>query len=240
MSTSANFASVAPPADDPIDLLDPRCPVLQPSQQQSRPGRSIARYNQRQRRSVILAAIRRLLIEDGYKGVTLRRIAAVSGHVVQTVYNLVGPRDLAIVEAISDYTIYVGGLFPQDPEDPAALIKSIEWQAGSVLRAPEFTRQVCLIHFTDDRHIFYDYREKQTRNVHSLLARQKRSGVLRRDVDCRDLARDLMMLSGSIFIDWADRAFPDEELLPRLKSGYGNILAGAISPRFGGMPAMPI
>lgn len=227
------------PLRDPKSLLDPKRPVMQALLEQAGVGRSVARHNQRQRRSVILAAIRKLLIEDGYKGVTLRRIASVSGHVVQTVYNLVGPRDHAIVEAIDDYTVFVGSLVPPDSDDPAAMIKSIEWQAQSVMEMPEFTRQVCMIYFTDDRHIFYNYRDRQIRNVQTLLARQKRSGVLRRDVNCRDLARDLMTLSGAIFIDWADGVLPETGLLPRLTSGYGNLLAGAISPRFGGMAAEP-
>lgn len=201
---------------------------------------STARQGQRLRRSVILAAIRQLLIEEGLKGVTVRRIAELSGHVVQTVYNLVGPRDHAIVEAISDYTNYVGSLAPPNPEDPAAMIRSIEWQGRSVLRAPEFTRQVCQIYFTDSRHIFWNYRECQIRNIHSLLVRQKRSEVLRRDLDCHSLAREVILLSGSIFIDWSDGCLPDEELIPSLVSAYSHLLGGAISPRFGGLSAMPL
>jgi AcrR family transcriptional regulator len=225
----------------PGSRFDPKRPVA-PSTGQgaARAAKSIVRQSQRQRRSLILAAIRRLLIEEGYKGVTVRRIAELSGYVVQTVYNLVGPRDLAIVEAIADYTLHVGRLAPVNPEDPAAMIKTIEWQVQSVRFAPEFTRQVCLIYFTEGRHIFYEYRARQVRNVQSILAKQKRIGVLRRDVDSRDLAQKLMIYSSAIFIEWADRPFPIEQLIPRLKSGYAHILAGAISPKFGGLAAMPL
>ncbi len=45
---------------------------------------------------MILAAIRRLLIDEGYDGITVRRIAEASGHAVQTICNLVGPRDLPL------------------------------------------------------------------------------------------------------------------------------------------------
>lgn len=221
-------------------VLDPKRPVVAAIEASVRSATSTARQSQRQRRSVILAAIRRLLIEQGLKGVTVRRVAELSGHVVQTVYNLVGPRDHAIVEAISDYTHYVGSLAPPNAEDPAGIIRSIEWQGRSVLAAPEFTRQVCLIYFTGSRHIFLEYRERQIRNIHAVLVRQKRGGVLRRDVDCRALARHLMVLSGATFIDWADGSFPDEELIPRLSSGYSHLLAGTISPRFGGLSAMPV
>lgn len=170
---------------------------------------------------------------------TVRRIAELSGHVVQTVYNLVGPRDQALVEAIADYTSHVGRLAPVTPEDPAAVIKIIEWQGQSVMAAPDFTRQVCLMYFTEGRRIFQQYRQRQVRNVHAILTKQKRLGVLKRDVNCRDLAEDLMFYSSIVFIEWADQAFPTEELSWRIRSGYSHILAGTVSPRHGGMAAMP-
>jgi AcrR family transcriptional regulator len=219
--------------------LDPRLPVPPVFAQRGDGRQPPARQNQRRRRAVILASIRQLLLEEGYKGVTVRKIAELSGNVVQTVYNLVGPRDQALVEAIADYTSYVGRLAPVTPEDPAAVIKIIEWQGQSVLREPEFTRQVCLMYFTDGRRIFQQYRQRQIRDVHSILAKQKRVGVLRRDVNCRDVAQDLMFYSSVIFIEWADQAFPTGDLISRIRSGYAHILAGAVSPRHGGLSAMP-
>lgn len=235
-----DIGNLAEPSVDPIDLLDPARPVISGPAPASRAARSATGLRQRQRRSEILAAIRALLIQEGYKGVTVRKIAALSGLVVQTVYNQVGPRELAIVEAISDYTAFVGSLAPPDPEDPAAMVKLIEWQGKSVLRMPEFTRQVCLIALTSHRHVFYAYRERQMRAVNSLLVRQKRSGVLRRDAECSDLARDIMTLSGATFVEWAEGTLSDQMLIPRLRSGYRNILAGSISPKFGGMSALPV
>lgn len=235
----------APPADggrgtSPADaLFDPKLPVISSARRDATARRSVTRHNQRQRRSLILAAIRQLLIEEGYKGVTVRRIAELSGFVVQTIYNLVGPRDQAIVEAIVDYTSHIALQAPVAFDDPAAVIRIIEWQAQSVMLAPEFTRQVCLIYFGEGRNIFYQYRERQVRNVQSLLARQKRAGVLRRDVDCRELAQELMYYSSIVFIEWADRSFPVDELVARIRSGYAHLLAGAISPRLGGLAAMP-
>jgi AcrR family transcriptional regulator len=225
---------------DADTLFDPKRPVLAIPGQLSPPSKSMARQSQRYRRALILAAIRKLLIEEGYKGVTVRRIAELSGFVVQTVYNLVGPRDHAIVEAIADYTAHIGQIAPFSAEDPAAVVRIIEWQGQSVMQAPEFTRQVCLIYFTEGRHIFRDYREKQIRNVHSLLAKQKRIGVLRRDVNCRQLAEELMFFSGVVFVEWADNAFPVDEAMARIVSGYSRILASAVSPRFGGFATMPV
>src|SRR5215470_7158861 len=55
-----------------------------------------ARRSQRVRRSEILATIRRLLTEVGCQELTVRGIADGSGYAIQTVYNLVGPRNQAI------------------------------------------------------------------------------------------------------------------------------------------------
>lgn len=233
MGTLPQIDSALMAREDLTRLLDPTRPVLPVA------AGSGSRQNQTRRRAAILAAIRQLLVEEGYKGVTMRRIAELSGYVVQTVYNLVGPRDQAIVQAIVDYSAFVGSLMPIDCDDPAALVRNIDWQVQSVRTAPEFTRQVCLIYFTPDRRIFLQYRDQQARDIQSVLARQKRAGVLRRDADCRQLAQDLMLYSGAHYIEWADGRFPVEELLTRLKSGCANLLASAISPRFGGLARLP-
>jgi len=211
-------------------IFDPTRPVIPEEDPAANRTKAKARDNQRQRRSQILAAVRRLLIEEGYKGVQVRRIADLSGVVVQTIYNLVGPRDLAIIEAIADYTGHIGRLSPFTPEDPAAMIKIIEWQGQSVMIAPEFSRQVCLLYFSDARHIFQEYRQRQMRNVHLMLAKQKRIGVLRRDTDCRVLAEEMMYFSSALFVDWADLAFPMETLLSRVISGQTHILSSAVTP----------
>jgi AcrR family transcriptional regulator len=236
----ADGATSALPAPARSVALDPRLPVMWMDEATGHGRKGVSRQKQRQRRSVILAAIRQLLMDEGYKGVTVRRIAEVSGYVVQTIYNLVGPRDHAIVEAIADYSAHVARMAPFRLEDPAAVIRIIAWQGQTVAQAPEFTRQVCMIYFTGDRDIFYRYRDRQVRSVQSILVKQKRIGVLRRDVDCRDLAQNLMHFSSMVFLEWADRQLAMTELTARIRSGYIHILAGAISPRLGGLAAMPL
>jgi AcrR family transcriptional regulator len=187
-----------------------------------------SRHNQRLRRAHILATIRQLLTEGGYENVTMRKIADVSGHAVQTIYNLVGPRDHAIVEAIGEYTRFVGRTAKPNPEDPNALVEIIDRWLQSIAANPEFCRQVSLISLTESRGIFYAFRDRQLTGMHNLLLHQQRCGVLRPEVNTRDLAELLVLLSSALCIEWSDRACSLEKLHRRLYSGFADLLAGAI------------
>lgn len=191
------------------------------------------RQNQRQRRSQILATIRRLLTEEGFNAVTVRRIAAASGHAVQTIYNLVGPRNEAIVEAISEYTRYVGRTAQPDPDNPHAVLDLVRSWIGSIEASPEFCRQVSLIFFTPSRDIFYEFRDRQLKCMKNLLIRQQKGGILRSDVNVADLADQLVLFASAECLEWADRPFALDLLHRRLCSGYGNVMAGALNPHRG-------
>jgi AcrR family transcriptional regulator len=186
--------------------------------------------NQRNRRSTILATIRRLLIEDGYEGVTVRRIAECSGHAVQTIYNLVGPRDFAITEAVGEYSQYVLQIMAGNPADPYASAAMIEQELRSIELSPEFCRAVCKIYFTEARGIFYDIRARQLAVLHHFLGQQQKLGVIRAGIDTANLAEHLMLLISSLCIEWSDRSLPFEQLQRRLYAGYSSLMAEAIAP----------
>lgn len=206
-------------------ILDPARPIFRPL----RDGAGqVPAFNQRHRRSTILATIRQLLVEEGLEGVTVRRIAERSGHAVQTIYNLVGPRDLAITEAISEYSQYVNLTSAPDPFDPDAPAAIVDRELASIRVNPEFCRNVCLIYFSNSRQIFYNFRDKQVTSMHRFLVQQQRAGILRREVNSLALAEQLMFFLGALCVEWADRDFPFDELRGRLYDGYENLMAGAL------------
>lgn len=221
------YAPIAPPV-----LYDPALPIHH-FQGLGRTMPVPSRRNQRLRRAQILATIRRLLTEEGLDGVTVRGIAQASGHAVQTIYNLVGPRDQAIVEAISEYTRYVGHTALPDPGDPNAVVDIIGRWLQSIESAPEFCRQVCLIFFSPSRTIFYHFRDKQLKAMQGLLAKQQKCGILRADANLRDLAEQLVTFASASCVEWSDRPFPLEQLHRRICSGFGNLLDGARQPSAG-------
>ena len=222
-------------ASDSEIIYDPGSPVpLEFLRAANAP--SVSGLAQRQRRSRILAAIRELLVERGFEGVTVRRIAEASGYAVQTIYNLVGPRDQAIVEAICEYTRLVNYSTLPDPEDPYAVVKIIDRGAQSIEASPEFCRQVCQIALTPSRDIFYRYRDRQFRAMRGFLAMQRKSGALRANVNISDLAEQLIIFASALYIDWADRGLPVEHVRRQLISGYANLIAGAINPLARALP----
>jgi AcrR family transcriptional regulator len=186
--------------------------------------------NQRHRRSMILASIRRLLLEEGYEGITVRRVAECSGHAVQTIYNLVGPRDLAITEAVTEYSQYVCMTSTPNPADPYASVAMIDREVKSIEINPAFCRNVCNIYFTESRGIFYDFRARQTKMLHSFLVQQQKTGIIRAGVDTRSMAENFMMFMGQVFVEWSDYSLPIDQLKQRLYAGYYSMMAEAIVP----------
>jgi AcrR family transcriptional regulator len=211
-------------------LYDPTMPIMF-SRRGPVASTMISRPNQRLRRAHILATIRQLLSEGGAENVTMRKIADISGHAVQTIYNLVGPRDHAIVEAIGEYTRFVGRTAKPDPEDPNAVAEIIERWYQSIVANPEFCRQVSLLALTDARAIFYAFRDRQLKGMHNLLSHQQKLGVIRSEIDTRELAEMLVLLASAFCVEWADRPCPLEKLQRRLYSGSCDLLAGALVSR---------
>jgi len=223
---STATSAAARTAPSPV-ILDPARPIVRPDLIESGPGQSPA-FNQRYRRSTILATIRQLLSEEGLEGVTVRRIAERSGHAVQTIYNLVGPRDLAITEAISEYSQYVNLTAAPDPGDPDAPAAIVGRELASIRINPAFCRNVCLILFSNSRAIFYDFRDRQVKALHRFLLQQQRSGVLRREVNAHGLAEQIMLFNGALMTDWADGRIPFEAMCEKVYDGYETMMVGAL------------
>jgi AcrR family transcriptional regulator len=207
-------------------LYNPFLPV--PLRRRAR-RESAAREQQRQRRSHILAAVRRLLTEVGCEKVTVRDIADESGYAVQTIYNLVGPRDQAISEAISEYSIFVGRTAGQALTTPDALHAIVDRWLHAISVSPEFCRQTSLIYFSDSRSIYYRHRDTQVQGLYHLLKRQQMSGIIKRDVDVRLLAEQLGFFASGMWLEWADRPFALSQLYRKLCAGYASMLADKLT-----------
>ncbi|RYD86249.1 MAG: TetR/AcrR family transcriptional regulator, partial [Sphingomonadales bacterium] len=214
-----------------LELFDPFLPIAPGA---GKPGTLVggARRSQRVRRSEILATIRRLLTEVGCHELTVRGIADGSGYAIQTVYNLVGPRNQAIAEAINEYSIFVGRMATPALENPLALPAITNmWVDVQAIR-PEFTRQCNLIFFSPARVIYYRFRDRQLRGMNKLLRQQQKSGILKDNVDAGALAEHLVFFSTSMWLEWADRPFPLETLREKLNHGFLSLLGDKLTPEY--------
>lgn len=206
-------------------VYDPYLPIAQfPA------GELASRQHQHLRRAEVLAAVRRLLSDYGIEGVTMRGIAKSSGYAVQTVYNLAGPRDAAVVEAISEYSHYVGHRVAGNPGDPDAILKIMHHWINSIEAAPLFCRQVCQIAFTPSRRIYYHFLDQRLKAMHGFLVKQQKLGVLRRDISMRELAQQLITFSSALCLEWSDRTFSIELFRRRLHNTYAILLEWAAAP----------
>ncbi len=160
----------------------------------------------------------------------MRGIAETSGYAVQTVYNLVGPRDEAISAAISEYSIFVGRTASPDDNDPCAIPAIAERWMEAIALNPEFVRQSNILFFTASRHIYYRFRDRQIRGLYNLLRRQKTCGIIRDEVDLHMLAERLGLFASAMCIDWADRPFPLDVLRKKLCGGLADMLLESIAP----------
>jgi hypothetical protein len=215
-------------SDEMVELFDPYLPIAPGA---GKPGTLVggARRSQRIRRSEILATIRRLLTEVGCQELTVRGIADGSGYAIQTVYNLVGPRNQAIAEAINEYSIFVGRMASPALENPLALPAITNmWVDVQAIR-PEFTRQCNLIFFSPARVIYYRFRDRQLRGMTKLLRQQQKSGILKDSVDTAALAELLVFFSTSMWLEWADRPFPLELLREKLNHGFYSLLGDKLT-----------
>ncbi len=201
---------IASPRFDPYAPLPMRSATLE--------GKDLARRNQRNRRATILAMTRQLLAERGCEAVTVREIARRSGFALQTIYNLVGPRDHAITDAISEYSLFVGRVASQElGKEP--LPRLVDTWIEAAEACPDFARQCNLIMLTPSRQIYYRFRDIQIRGMTKLLRLEKEAGRLSQRSSPRKLAEQLVFYSTAVWVEWADRPFPMAELRERLLWG---------------------
>lgn len=225
-------AAVASQQADIADLYNPFAPISYPLPRDRLAGG--ARHSQRLRRSEILAAIRRLLTEKGCDNVTVRQVAVISGYAVQTVYNLVGPRNDAISDAISEYSIFVAKTMVPRLDDPRALPSIVDSWVDATRHSPAaaLTRQFSLIYFSRNRSIYYRFRERQHAGMRNLLQRQRNCGIIRPDVDINALAEHLVIYSSALWLDWAERQFSLDQLQQKLNYGFATVLSGRFTPQY--------
>ena len=226
-SDGGNRSSPAAAAVALTHPLDPFVPVLATASH-DRPN-SPGRQNQVRRRAFILATVRRLLVQVGCDNITIRGIAEASGFAVQTIYNLIGPRDKVIADAISQYARFVGRRVHMGGEHPNVLLALVSAWAQGLDHSPDYCRSNNLIYFGSSRDIYYSFRDNQMRGLNRLLRHQRKCGIIRDEIDIEVLADQLGLFASAMCLEWADRPFPVDVFYYKLTMVYADLLANALS-----------
>ena len=182
-----------------------------------------AGINQRARRAHIRAVTRRLLTEKGCAGVTVREIAKASGFALQTIYNLVGPRDQVLCDAMIEYALYVGRISSQN-HSGSTLSQLIDGWIESVEYCPEYARQCNLIYLDSKRNVYYRFIDAQIRGISKLLRYEQKKGRIVLNENPKLIATQVVFYSNAIWCDWADRQVPLSVIRERLASGLFKLI----------------
>lgn len=167
---------------------------------------------QRERRSLILSSARTLLSHHSYDAVTMRAIAAASGAVEKTLFNIFGNKDRLMAAAAFEHTAGVFELAVNRSVQPGwpRLMMLCDVIAEATLEAPEMARGLAvpvLEHFAlVGLDILYD------QHVGEALAVMSAAGQLLPDVPHALVAHTMQLAVVSTVVIWSKDELSDAEL----------------------------
>jgi len=181
-----------------------------------------------ERRDRIRKESRRLLIEQGYDGLTVRKLASACGLSVPTLYNLVGSKATIIAEDAIETFRRVSERFDAaaqgDPIDRAFALYDVV-QAEILSRGPYFR---ALLPHLDAVPELRPVRDAMGQLLVAQLVRALSGGprkAFQAEFDVHLAATQLYDLANAAFTGWAVGRVPEAELGARLRHGAALVLA---------------
>jgi AcrR family transcriptional regulator len=199
------------PFDDSSDVREPARvfpdPYL-PSPRPERPQRDIGepyfppgREAQRNRRANILACARQLIGRTGPEQVIMRTLAEESGTAVQTIYNLIGGRELVLEMAINEHILALNRhAKAMESRYPHLLLAMADTYGTNVRLHPEYSRQ-SMRAWVSDALLHKGIVLGQCRLLTAYLLREKKKNIFRNDTDMWILAKSITMLTYALSIE---------------------------------------
>lgn len=187
----------------------------------------LGRVAQRQRRSEILAATRRMLARRGCDHVSLKEIAAECDVSIQTVYNLIGDRSQLLSTAVNEFIekSFELALQAQDYPNVFLALTDIYWKTA--VQHADYMRHATQNYFSGSGAYRDSIRNFGTRIFARSLACMRSRGVLRDTVDPVGLAERLSCVAPAIVFNWANEPGDGRKLRADLAESYGLMLRGA-------------
>ncbi len=185
-----------------------------------------------ERKRRILAAVRRMITDTGYEGVTIRELAKESRVSVPTLYKLFGgKRELLFAAVESHFANLLKATQSRDTGGGLERIFSlVEVQCEELCRTPRYSRSLLGVFFSTTDAQPIDLNEAivrdLTRQFSDGLAALSYGGELATWVEPRVLAQRLAGQCHITSLAWTTEHLSDEALLPTMMYGVCMMLLG--------------
>jgi AcrR family transcriptional regulator len=184
------------------------------------------------RRSQILVAARRMIVERGYAAVTIRELASACGVSVPTLYNQFGGKDALLAEAIEDQFRAGQRTESYDRAEPGLerLLTVIDQSAQQLLDSATYSQRL-LAAFAAIRSTTELQQRVGAAFVEVLIAElsvMRRRRQLLPWVDLPRLAGQLVSANIGIAVQWSSGLLASDELEPAMRYAMGLVLLGVL------------
>jgi AcrR family transcriptional regulator len=222
-------ANAKPPARGPVELPDPFRPAnlyrYSPAL-----GSAVSKrwVNHQERRSNILAAARRLMVDSGFDGVSFRDIADACEISVPTIYNIVGDRAEVLNQAAVEWVQWLSVAVLQD-DGGNKVLRLLQGFWDSSLDYPDYTKTAAQVQAMPERPLNAAFHKTGTGFIAKWLNELRAQQRLRASIDVTSLANQLALSATAGICSWALNPYDTTRYRRDFANGPGLMLLGAVS-----------
>lgn len=184
--------------------------------------------NHQERRSSILAAARRLMVDAGFEGVCFRDIAGICEISVPTIYNIVGDRAEVLNQASMEWVYWLGAAASVRSDAGNKVLQLMQKFWISALDFPDYTKTAARVLAAPDHPLSKAFHNSGSALIGKWLTELRAQGQLRSLVAIDSLARQLALSVNAGICNWALAPYDEARFKRDFASGPGLMLLGAV------------
>ncbi len=199
---------------------------------------SLRERNMARRRQQILDAARGIIAEQGYDGLSMRKLAERAGLALKTLYNLYGSRGAILNALVGQAMDRMDQALDQSaPVETEPLLRCREIVTVSVahlLQDEVLARSMVLAQYRGPQQDFVDDGSLNSRPVGMQAAALRSAmahGLVRGEMDAELLAAQIFQLYKMAFVHWAYRRIDGDTFRDRALYGLYVVLLGAVTDK---------
>ncbi|MCB5946075.1 TetR/AcrR family transcriptional regulator [Acidocella sp. KAb 2-4] len=185
-------------------------------------------FNHQERRSSILAAARRRLVDAGFEGVCFRDIAELCEISVPTIYNIVGDRAEVMNQASIEWVQWLGAAASVQGEGGNKVLWAMQTFWDSALAYPEFTKTAAQLSATPGRPLSDAFYKAGVALISKWLTELRAQKRLRPSISIDGLAWQLSLAVTAGVCNWVFAPYAEARYKRDFANGPGLMLLGAM------------